>query len=193
MLEYVSFMDPATVAATHHSHKHSSHSKHRKRGRGRPPLVLPPSTSGETSANKESAKVMDGIASPDKPTVVNANEQTQLENLPETEQQNVNESIDDGEGEDIGHSIDINDSTEMAINDQEDDTPENENLESSAMDVVEEKNQSTENIPVPATKDKPEQQTRPVLIRNIHPLAGVWHGSFSITTLKGKKSSTIIL
>jgi hypothetical protein len=165
-------MDPASLAFSSHQHKTGPKSK--KRGRGRPPLgpfQIPSATATPAQAVPLSAAETDQVVGNPENTEEDPNKSVPMETTdePNEEQQHQKE----------GENPEDND------NEEEDDNINNQetNMKLSSATTPNEINSAEQTTPVSEVVSPPP--SHPAVIPNIHPLAGVWKGNFSITTLKG--------
>lgn len=173
-MEYVSFLDPTTVALSQQSQKSSNQSKNRKRGRGRPPLAPPPPSSSaaqlpptDSNSLKQSTDVAHQGIKDDSLTTKEETDESKLDGN--------NATVITTESVSVDH-----------VNESINDEPDGMMMLDDAFDAEDAPNTTS----LPSLSTIPNQapaDMKPILIRNIHPLAGVWKGNFSITTLKGNQ------
>jgi hypothetical protein len=163
-------MDPASLAFSSHQHKTGPKSK--KRGRGRPPLgpfQIPPAIAVPAQAIPPSATESDQVAGNSESVDPNKSVPMETTDEPNEEQlQKEGENLEDNDNED---------EDDNNINNQE------TNTKLSSATTPNEINSVEQTTPVSEVVSPPP--SHPAVIPNIHPLAGVWKGNFSITTLKG--------
>jgi hypothetical protein len=190
----VSFMDPASLTAATQTHKHTGTHKSRKRGRGRPPLLPASSLSANAPAIQGEPNAVSGslhnsehkLSGEISETQPKSNQHELLSTA--TDVNNNDSSMQDDEQNpmDIGHSHSKDDDEEE---DEKEEEKEGYNETAGTTVVNEAVELDHERVVVHSSSNGPET----AIIPDVHPLAGVWKGNFSITTPKGEEKVEEIL